>query len=51
MKNNTWSQKIYILVQKWYQWITDDPYYNPNLNLDAYSYAELVFPPRGRAAL
>ncbi len=39
------------LMQKWHQWITDDPYYNPNLNLDAYSYAGLAVPPRGRAAL
>jgi|CXWL01.1.fsa_nt_gi GT2 family glycosyltransferase len=39
------------LMQKWYQWITDDPFYNPNLNLDAYSYAGLAIPPRGRAAL
>ncbi len=37
------------LMQKWHQWITDDPYYNPNLNLDAYSYAGLAIPPRGRA--
>ena len=39
------------LMQKWHQWITDDPYYNPNLNLDAYSYAGLAIPPRGRAAI
>ena len=39
------------LMQKWHQWITDDPYYNPNLNLDAYSYAGLAVPPRGRASL
>lgn len=39
------------LMQKWHQWITDDPFYNPNLNLDAYSYAGLAIPPRGRAAL
>lgn len=37
------------LMQKWHQWITDDPCYNPNLNLDAYSYAGLAIPPRGRA--
>lgn len=37
------------LMQKWHQWIIDDPYYNPNLNLDAYSYAGLAIPPRGRA--
>ncbi len=23
-----------------------DPYYNPNLNLDAYSYTALAMPPR-----
>ncbi|SEF74557.1 Glycosyltransferase, GT2 family [Nitrosomonas ureae] len=39
------------LMQKWHQWITDDPFYNPNLNLDAYSYAGLAIPPRGRATL
>lgn len=39
------------LMQKWHQWINDDPFYNPNLNLDAYSYAGLAIPPRGRAAL
>jgi GT2 family glycosyltransferase len=39
------------LMQKWYQWIADDPFYNPNLNLDAYSYAGLAVPPRGRAVL
>lgn len=39
------------LMQKWHHWIIDDPYYNPNLNLDAYSYAGLAIPPRGRAAL
>ncbi len=39
------------LMQKWHQWITDDPYYNPNLNLDGYSYAGLAVPPRGRASL
>jgi O-antigen biosynthesis protein len=38
------------LMQKWHQWIMDDPYYNPNLNLDAYSYAGLAVPPRGRAS-
>ncbi len=37
------------LMQKWQHWIIDDPYYNPNLNLDAYSYAGLAIPPRGRA--
>lgn len=37
------------LMQKWHHWINDDPYYNPNLNLDAYSYAGLAVPPRGRA--
>jgi GT2 family glycosyltransferase len=36
------------LMQKWHQWIIDDPYYNPNLNLDAYSYAGLAIPPRLR---
>lgn len=39
------------LMQKWHQWITDDPFYNPNLNLDVYSYAGLAIPPRGRAVL
>jgi O-antigen biosynthesis protein len=39
------------LMQKWHQWIMDDPYYNPNLNLDAYSYAGLAIPPRERALL
>ena len=39
------------LMQKWHRWITDDPYYNPNLNLDAYSYAGLAIPPRERALL
>jgi O-antigen biosynthesis protein len=37
------------LMQKWRHWIIDDPLYNPNLNLDAYSYAGLAMPPRGRA--
>ncbi len=36
------------LMQKWHQWIINDPYYNPNLNLDAYSYAGLAIPPRLR---
>ena len=36
------------LMQKWHQWIIDDPYYNPNLNLDTYSYAGLAIPPRLR---
>jgi GT2 family glycosyltransferase len=36
------------LLQKWQQWIIDDPYYNPNLNLDEYSYAGLAIPPRER---
>jgi len=36
------------LMQKWHQWIINDPYYNPNLNLDTYSYAGLAIPPRLR---
>jgi GT2 family glycosyltransferase len=39
------------LMQKWHHWIVDDPYYNPNLNLDAYSYAGLAIPPRLRMPL
>lgn len=34
------------LMQKWRDWIMDDPYYNPNLNLDVYSHAGLAVPPR-----
>jgi len=36
-------------MQKWRHWIIDDPYYNPNLNLENYSHAGLAIPPRGRA--
>jgi GT2 family glycosyltransferase len=39
------------LMQKWHLWIHDDPYYNPNLNLDSYSYAGLAIPPRQRTVL
>jgi GT2 family glycosyltransferase len=38
------------LMQRWQHWIIDDPYYNPNLNLDAYSHAGLAVPPRERLA-
>ena len=27
----------------------DDPYYNPNLNLDAYAFTALAMPPRDRS--
>ncbi len=36
------------LMIKWHKLISDDPYYNPNLNLDSYSYAGLAMPPRIR---
>ena len=39
------------LIQKWHHWIIDDPYYNPNLNLDTYSHAGLAMPPRQRISL
>jgi len=34
------------LLQRWSGLIAADPYYNPNLNLDRYSYDGLAFPPR-----
>ncbi len=36
------------LLQRWSSVISNDPYYNQNLNLDRYSFNSLAFPPRGR---
>lgn len=38
------------LRRRWGRDLIDDPYYNPNLNLDAYSHTGLALPPRSRAA-
>ena len=34
------------LLHRWHHQIYNDPYYNPNLNLDRYSHAGLAMPPR-----
>ena len=37
------------LRRRWGRALMDDPYYNPNLNLDAYAFTALAMPPRDRS--
>ncbi|UPK33974.1 glycosyltransferase [Bradyrhizobium sp. 186] len=38
------------LRNKWGEHLLEDPYYNPNLSLDAVPFSALAWPPRGRIA-
>lgn len=42
------SRELRALRLKWGHVLLDDPYYSPSLNLDAYPYSALAWPPRDR---
>ncbi len=45
-KRSRADKELAELRQRWGRELVSDPYYNPNLNLDAYPFTALAMPPR-----
>jgi len=45
-RQGRFARERFALYRRWAPAIDNDPYYNPNLNLDRYSHNGLAFPPR-----